>query len=41
MDTKKKSKPEINDRNVPQRTRLKLWVKAGGRCQFSGCNEPV
>lgn len=41
MNTKKKSKPEINDRTVPQRTRLKLWVKAAGRCEFRGCNEPV
>lgn len=28
-------------RNVPQHTRLKLWVKAAGRCEFRGCNEPV
>ena len=41
MSTKKKSKPEINDRTVPQHTRLKLWVKAAGRCQFHGCNKPV
>ncbi|MDE0634771.1 MAG: HNH endonuclease [Candidatus Poribacteria bacterium] len=41
MNTKKKSKSEINDRNVPQHTRLKLWVKAAGRCEFRGCNEPV
>ena len=41
MNAKKKSKPEINDRTLPQHTRLKLWVKAAGRCQFHGCNEPV
>ena len=41
MSTKKKSKPEISDRAVPQHTRLKLWIKAAGRCQFRGCNEPV
>ncbi len=41
MNTKEKSKPEIKDRNVPQHTRLKLWVKAAGRCEFRGCNEPV
>ena len=41
MNTKKKSKSEINDRTVPQHTRLKLWVKAAGRCEFHGCNEPV
>lgn len=28
-------------RDVPPRTRLKLWVKAAGRCEFHGCNEPV
>ena len=26
---------------MPERTRLKLWVKAGGRCEFRGCNEPL
>ena len=31
----------INRRTIPEHTRLKLWVKAAGRCQFSGCNEPV
>ena len=41
MNTQKKSKPEINDRTVPQHTRLKLWVKSAGRCQFHGCNEPL
>ena len=41
MNTRKKSKPRINDRNVPQHTRLKLWIKAAGRCEFQGCNEPV
>jgi len=25
-------------RNVPARTRLFLYVRAGGRCQFDGCN---
>ncbi len=41
MNRKKKSKPEINDRTVPQHTRLKLWVKAAGRCEFRGCNKPL
>ena len=41
MNAEKKSKPEINDRTLPQHTRLKLWVKAAGRCEFHGCNEPV
>ncbi len=41
MNAQKKSKPEINRRTVPKHTRLKLWVKAAGRCEFHGCNEPV
>ena len=41
MNTRNKSKPEINDRTLPQHTRLKLWVNAAGRCEFRGCNEPV
>ena len=41
MNTKRKSQPEINNTTVPQHTRLKLWVKAAGRCEFRGCNEPV
>ena len=31
----------INRRTIPEHTRLKLWVKAAGRCEFLGCNEPV
>ena len=41
MNAGKKSKSEISDRTVPQHTRLKLWVKSAGRCQFHGCNEPL
>lgn len=41
MNTSKKSKPGVSTRDVPQHTRLKLWVKAAGRCEFYGCNEPV
>ena len=37
MNTKKK----IHRENVPEQTRLKLWVKAAGRCEFRGCNKPV
>lgn len=37
MNTEKK----IHRENVPQQTRLKLWVKAAGRCEFRGCNKPV
>lgn len=28
-------------KNIPDKTRLKLWVKSGGRCEFKGCNKPV
>lgn len=24
---------------IPTHTQLKLWIKAGGRCEFHGCNE--
>ena len=41
MNAEKKSKSEIKDKTVPQHTRLKLWVKAAGRCEFRGCNQPV
>jgi CBASS immunity sensor of nucleotide second messenger signals len=26
---------------IPERTRLLLWGKAGGRCEYDGCNEPL
>ena len=41
MTTRRKSKPKITRKNVPPHTRLKLWVKSAGRCEFNGCNEPV
>lgn len=31
----------INRRTIPEHIRLKLWVKAAGRCEFQACNEPV
>lgn len=31
----------MSRKTIPQTTRLKLWVKAGGRCQFKHCNKPV
>lgn len=27
--------------NIPEKTSVKLWVKAGGRCQYDGCNQPL
>lgn len=35
-EKKKKYRPKI-----PVKTQLKLWLKAGGRCQFKGCNKPL
>lgn len=28
-------------KDVSQHTRLKLWVKSAGRCEFHGCNKPL
>ena len=41
MSIRKKSKSKIIRDSIPDRTRLKLWVKSAGRCEFSGCNKPV
>ena len=40
MTEKRKSRP-ITRKNVPDHTRLKLWVKSAGRCEFNSCNKPV
>ena len=26
---------------IPEKTRTRLWVLAGGRCQYEGCNKPL
>ena len=39
MDGKKELNPQINRKTVPMHTRLKLFGKSAGRCQF--CNDPV
>lgn len=26
---------------IPEKTKLRLWVRAGGRCEYKGCNEPL
>ena len=31
--------PILAARHIPWRTKLLLWVRAGGRCEFDGCNE--
>lgn len=28
-------------RSIPETTKLQLWVKSAGRCEFKGCNIPV
>lgn len=37
MNTKEKK--EIIRKHIPDKTRLRLWVRAGGRCQFKHCNK--
>jgi len=27
--------------DIPERIKLQLWLKAGGRCQYKGCNKPL
>ena len=41
MNRKTRSESKITRSTIPEHTRLKLWVKAAGRCEFHGCNEPV
>lgn len=31
----------INRKTIPEKTRLKLWIFSGGRCQMGGCNKPL
>lgn len=31
----------MSRKSIPEATRLKLWVKSAGRCQFKGCNKYV
>ena len=35
----KNSSVELVNRSITSKTTLFLYVKAGGRCQFDGCNE--
>jgi hypothetical protein len=37
--TKKQKSPVKLGRSIPTMTRLFLYVQAGGRCEFDGCNE--
>jgi len=35
------AKKENKRKPIPEATKLQLWVKAAGRCEFKGCNKPV
>jgi len=41
MVKNRKSEPKITRKNVPLHTKLKLFGRAAGRCEFSPCNKPV
>ncbi|MDE0088142.1 MAG: SAVED domain-containing protein [Candidatus Poribacteria bacterium] len=41
MTKNRKPKPKITRKNVPLHTKLKLFGKSAGRCEFSGCNKLV
>lgn len=32
---------KIVRKHIPEKTRLRLWVRAGGRCQFKHCNKTL
>lgn len=36
-----KSKGKLSRPKIPPNVKLELWAKAGGRCQFRGCNKPI
>jgi len=35
------AKEKKGRKHIPNATRLKLWIKSGGRCQLKHCNKPV
>jgi len=37
--TMTKNRSKTKRAKIPRNTQLKLWIKAGGRCEFNGCNE--
>ncbi len=41
MTIRRNVKPKITRKNVPLHTKLKLFGKSAGRCEFSGCNKLV
>ena len=38
---KKKVIERVGRKSIPKGTKLKLWMKSGGRCQYDGCNKPL
>lgn len=38
---KKKTIERVGRKALPKGTKLKLWMKSGGRCQYDGCNKPL
>ena len=41
MAKNRKPEPQITRKNVPLHTKLKLFGRSAGRCEFSPCNKPV
>lgn len=31
----------MSSSSIPEKTRVRLWVRASGRCQYAGCNKPL
>ena len=36
-----KSAKTLKRPSIPPTVKLELWTKAGGRCEFEGCNKPL
>lgn len=41
MSTSSGKRQSAGRAKIPAKEQLKLWVKAGGRCEFRGCSEPL
>lgn len=37
----KKVIERVGRKSIPKGTKLKLWMRSGGRCQYHGCNKPL
>src|SRR5438093_910703 len=31
----------MSSTDIPEKIKVRLWVKAGGRCEYDGCNQPL